>query len=333
MSSMGALATAGQQTIANNGLTNPGSSFSQSLQAYPIIGGSSFPGSAGAFNPSAVVGNTPNQGSQNQWTSGAGQQSAQTTTQDLTANQNTNTVNDALGLGPLIQSNATAANGVDVARNANLTPLANGTAPSYAANIGQQVDTALSGPQATGSGNMANIRSAGTAASNANAQNVQNQIAANSAMGTQATNAAVSNATPYLGSTSTGLNNALSTGLANAFDENYAVGEGPTSTTTQSSGGGGSFICAALLKDHLISPEMMYAGTVHKLKRGPRMYRGYKKFAKVWLLTMYQNALGKWMSKEWNKYLCWRYLHTKSFSLIGWVEDVIFSSVCYVMGE
>lgn len=227
-----------------------------------------------------------------QWSGGSADQAAQTSTNTNTQGASSDRVFDALNMGPAIQSNVSAAQGVDATRNANLSPLASGTDPRYATNVNSAVSNALTGPQNNASGNMARIRTAATAASNAQAQNVANQLAANQGMGTTATNAAVGQASPYLGrdTTSNVLEDAQ--GLARAFNDRYAIGKGPTSQSSS-----GKVICTAY-KDLGWLPNRIWAADISYYKKQSTFVQiGYRSWAQPLARLISRRGL--------IAYLCW----------------------------
>ena len=240
-----------------------------------------------------VAGGYPAGLTPNQFTSGSAQQSAMTTQADQntsqTAQQGTNTSLDTLGFGQLLKNTAPTAQSLDAQKNAALTPLANGSSPAYADLIAKAVKQGVSGPSMTGAGNEANIRGAATGASNANAQNISNQISAANSLGLPTTTSVANAAQPYAGTATSSqgasLSNDISQGLAQAYNDTFAQATGPTSTTTQSSGGGMSIICTAMYEQGLLPGRACVIGRKYARHVGFETYLGYHTCFK-WLANL-----------------------------------------------
>lgn len=180
-------------------------------------------------------------GTTNQATSGntSGTQATQgtSTTGQSTSGTTTSTPNDTLGLGALLQQGGQGAlQATNTSQNFLENALTQGN-PALQQQVGQATSAALSGPGMVGTGNGAQARAAGNAASQVGINDFGQQISAAGALGgPTALSNLVGAGTPYIGNTQSTLGNlAAVTGNNQVTGSNTSNNQNTTGSNTGAS--------------------------------------------------------------------------------------------------
>ena len=174
----------------------------------------------GATTGTSNLGTTSNTGLQTNNTSG-------------TVNQTTgNTVQDTLGFGQLLKSQAGTVGASDAERTAWLQDTMKTGGSGFNSQVDQAVRQSLSGPGRTGTGESASARAAGYAASDVARNNLGQRLQASQQLAGPTGLASLSSAAnPYLGSTSSTTGTSTGTGTVSSSNQGTSSNTGTSNTT------------------------------------------------------------------------------------------------------
>jgi hypothetical protein len=219
-------------------------------------------------------------------------------------------VGNNLGLTSLVQGQAPAVAASDAATNSYLTDFMNTGGTGFNGQVNQAVHGALSGPGVNNAGEMAGARAAGVAASNTAMNNSAQRLqAAQTLRGGTGVGALTQQATPLMGSQTTGTTGQTTganltgtetqSGTATGGSASAGYGNAPVSTSSPS---GGCMICSAFVDAGLMHPQAVRRAVVYKLANLHRYglsLRGYALYGPFLALLVMRFGTVRWALRKY----------------------------------